>query len=152
VDITKNYLEKAKKKLMSYPNISFVNQDAEKLNLGKKFDCITTSYLPKYCTSKILIKNCIEHLNVDGKIILHDFTYPKNFFVRKMWNLYFKVLYFLGFFIPNWKNVFVDLPSLIRATNWVKEYEETMRDYGMTVHRQDFTWGTSSIIVGTKTA
>ena len=152
VDITKNYLEKAKKKLMSYPNISFVNQDAEKLNLEKKFDCITTSYLPKYCTAKILIKNCIEHLNVDGKIILHDFTYPKNLFVQKMWNLYFKVLYFIGFFIPNWKNVFVDLPSLIRTTNWVKEYEETMRDYGMTVNRQDFTWGTSSIIVGTKTA
>jgi len=32
---------------------------------------------------KFLIKNCIEHLNVDGKIILHDFTYPKNYFVRK---------------------------------------------------------------------
>ena len=66
VDITKNYLEKAKKKLMSYPNISFVNQDAEKLNLGKKFDCITTSYLPKYCTSKILIKN-LEYLKLMGK-------------------------------------------------------------------------------------
>ncbi len=83
VDVTKNYLEKAKEKLILYSNISFVNQDAEKLNLGKKFDCITTSYLPKYCTAKILIKNCIEHLNVGGKIILHDFTYPKNYFVRK---------------------------------------------------------------------
>ncbi len=100
----------------------------------------------------MLIKNCIEHLNIDRKIILHDFTYPKNSFVRKMWNFYFKLLYFLGFFIPNWKNVFVDLPSLIRATNWVEEYEETMRDYGMKVHRQDLTWGTSAIIVGTKTA
>ena len=45
-------------------------------------------------------------------------------------------------------------PSVKRKyiSNWIKEYEETMRDYGMTVHRQDFTWGTSSIIVGTKTA
>jgi Methylase involved in ubiquinone/menaquinone biosynthesis len=36
VDVTKNYLEKAKEKLILYSNISFVNQDAEKLNLGKK--------------------------------------------------------------------------------------------------------------------
>ena len=150
VDITKNYLEKAKEKLISYPNIFFVNQDAEKLNLEKKFDCITTSYLPKYCTAKILIKNCIEHLNVDGKIILHDFTYPKNFFVQKMWNLYFKVLYFIGFFIPNWKNVFVDLPFLIRTTNWVEEYENTMKDFEMKVYKENLTWGTSTIIVGTK--
>ncbi len=31
VDVTKNYLEKAKEKLILYSNISFVNQDAEKL-------------------------------------------------------------------------------------------------------------------------
>ena len=150
VDITKNYLEKAKEKLGLYPNISFVYQDAEKLNLGKKFDCITTSYLPKYCTSKTLIKSCIEHLNVGGKIILHDFTYPKNKFLRTMWNFYFKVLYFMGFFIPNWKNVFVDLPFLIRTTNWVEEYENTMKYFEMKVCKENLTWGTSTIIVGTK--
>ena len=57
VDITKNYLEKAKEKLILYQNISFVNQDAEKLNLEKKFDCITASYLSKYCIADILVKN-----------------------------------------------------------------------------------------------
>ena len=150
VDITKNYLEKAKERLVLYQNISFVNQDAEKLNLGEKFDCITASYLPKYCISDVLIKNCIEHLNVGGKIILHDFTYPKNRFIQKLWNFYFKVLYLAGFFIPNWKQVFVDLPYLIRTTNWVQEYEETMKNYGLKIHKQDFTWGCSTIIVGTK--
>src|SRR3989338_11356641 len=38
LDITKNYIEKAKEKLKLYQNISFVDQDAEKLNLGRKFD------------------------------------------------------------------------------------------------------------------
>ncbi len=150
VDISKNYLEKAKEKLIAYQNISLVHQDAEKLNLGRKFDCITASYLPKYCTSDVLIKNCLEHLTEDGKIILHDFTYPKIKLVRKMWDVYFKMLYFIGFFIPSWKNVFVDLPDLIRTTNWVKEYEEVMRDSGMNVFKQDLTWGTSTIIIGTK--
>ena len=151
VDITKTYLEKAKEKLNSYQNISFVNQDAEKLNLGRKFDCITASYLPKYCEPDILIKTCLNHLNVGGKIILHDFTYPKNRLVREMWNLYFKILPLAGFFIPSWKNVFVNLPCLIRDTNWVEEYEKTMRDNGLKTHIEYLTWGSSAIVIGTKT-
>ena len=150
VDITKNYLEKAKEKLIEYENISFINQDAEKFNLDEKFDCITASYLPKYCIGKVLIKNCIEHLNNNGKIILHDFTYPTNRFVRKFWNLYFKVLYFVGFFIPNWKQVFIDLPQMIRTTNWIKEYEETMKKHGLKIYKKELTWNTSTIIIGTK--
>jgi len=150
VDITSNYLEKAKEKLDSNLNISFVNSDAEKLKLGRKFDCITASYLPKYCDSKILIKTCLEHLNDGGKIILHDFTYPKNRFVRKLWNLYFKVLHLAGFFIPRWKNVFVDLPQLIRTSNWVEEFQKTMKNNGMKTNLQELTWGTSAVLVGTK--
>lgn len=150
IDITKNYLEKAKNKLKLYPNISFINQDAEKLNLGKKFDCITTSYLPKYCKANIIIKNCVEHLNLGGKIILHDFTYPTNNLFRKMWNFYFKLLYLAGFFIPDWKQVFIDLPILIKNTNWVANYEEAMKDYGLEIYKQELTCGSSTIIVGTK--
>ena len=150
VDITKNYLEKAKEKLILYQNISFVNQDAEKLNLEKKFDCITASYLPKYCIANVLVKNCLEHLNVGGKIIFHDFTYSKNRLIRKMWNLYFKLLFLVGFFIPSWKQVFADLPILIRTTNWVRDYEEAMKNCGMKTSRQDLTWGSSAILVGTK--
>ena len=150
VDVTKNYLEKAKEKLISFQKISFVNQDAEKLDLGKKFDCITASYLPKYCISDVLVKNCIKHLNDGGKIVLHDFTYPKNKLIQKLWNFYFKLLYLVGFFIPNWKQVFLDLPNLIRTTNWVEDYKETMKNYGLKIHTQDLTWGSSTIIVGTK--
>ncbi|MBI2642803.1 MAG: class I SAM-dependent methyltransferase [Nitrosarchaeum sp.] len=150
LDITKNYIEKAKEKLKSYKNISFVNQDAEKLNLGRKFDCITASYLPKYCISDVLVKNCIEHLNIGGKIILHDFTYPKNKLVRKLWNFYFDILYLVGFFVPDWKKVFVSLPNLIRTTDWVTEYEKNMKKNGLKVYKQDLTFGTSAIIVGTK--
>ncbi|MFB5635953.1 MAG: class I SAM-dependent methyltransferase [Nitrosopumilus sp.] len=150
VDVTKNYLEKAKEKLTSFQKVSFVNQDAEKLDLGKKFDCITASYLPKYCISDVLVKNCINHLNDGGKIVLHDFTYPKNKLIQKLWNFYFKVLYLIGFFIPNWKQVFLDLPNLIKTTNWVEDYKETMKNYGLKIHAQDLTWGSSTIIVGTK--
>jgi demethylmenaquinone methyltransferase/2-methoxy-6-polyprenyl-1,4-benzoquinol methylase len=150
LDITTPYIEKAKIKLKSYENISFVIDDAEKFNLDSKFDCITTSYLPKYCNADILIKNCINHLNVGGKIILHDFTYPKNLFMQKIWNLYFNVLNLIGFFIPNWKNVFVHLPNLIRTTNWVTDYEKIMKNNELKIYKHDLTLGTASILIGIK--
>ena len=150
VDITQGYLEKAKEKLISHEKISFIHQDAEKLKLEKKFACITASYLPKYCTPDVLIKNCLDHLDVCGKIILHDFTYPKIRIVRKMWDFYFKLLNLTVFFIPNWKQVFLDLPHLIRTSNWVQEYEETMKKYGLKTYKQNLTWGSSTILVGIK--
>ena len=51
VDITESYLEIARKKLKPHQQISFLCQDAEKLILDQKFDCITSSYIPKYCKS-----------------------------------------------------------------------------------------------------
>lgn len=148
VDVTPSYLEIAKKKLASNPNISFVQQDAEKLNLNIKFDCITSSYIPKYCTAEILVKTCLNHLKPGGKIILHDFTYPKNTLVRKIWNLFFVILNRLGKYAPDWKEVFVELPKLIRSSSWVVEYETSMRKNGLIVERQSLSWGTSAILTG----
>ncbi len=148
VDVTPSYLEIAKKKLASNPNISFVQQDAEKLNLNTKFDCITSSYIPKYCTAEILVKTCLNHLKPGGKIILHDFTYPKNILVRKIWNLFFVILNRLGKFAPDWKEVFVELPKLIRSSGWLEEYETSMRKNGLIVERQSLSWGTSAILTG----
>lgn len=150
VDITTSYLEKAKEKLNSNPNILFFNQDAEKLDLGQKFDCITASYLPKYCNPVTLIKTCFDHLNDGGKIILHDFTYPKNRFIRKLWDFYFKVLFLIGLFIPSWNKVFVNLPNLIRNSNWAKDYEHEMMQAGLKTNLQELTWGSSHMLTGIK--
>ncbi len=150
VDVTWRYLEKAMERSAPHRNISFVNQDAEKLSLGGKFSCITASYLPKYCTPDILIRNCLDHLDVGGKIVLHDFTYPRAGPVRRMWDFYFKLLNLVGLFTPGWRQVFVDLPRLIRASNWVQEYGDAMESHGLEISRQDLTWGSSAVLVGTK--
>ena len=149
VDITGHYLDKARQRLELYPNISLINQDAERLNLGKKFDCITTSYLPKYCTPDTLIKSCLRHLNPGGKIVLHDFTYPKNRLMQKMWNAYFGVLDVAGSLVPSWRRVFADLPSLIRTSNWAEEYTAIMKRHKLKVFKEHLTCGTSAIVVGT---
>ena len=150
VDITESYLEIARKKLKHYQKISFLCQDAEKLNLGQKFDCITSSYIPKYCNAEALIKMCLNHLNPGGKIILHDFTCPKNKIVRSLWNLYFVVLHLAGYLLPNWEDVFVELPKLIRETRWLDDYEDTMKKYDLQVDKQSLTLYTSSILTGIK--
>jgi demethylmenaquinone methyltransferase/2-methoxy-6-polyprenyl-1,4-benzoquinol methylase len=152
VDITESYLDIAKKKLVLKTNISFVKQDAEKLDLGEKFDCITSSYIPKYCNPEILIDTCMKHLNEGGKIILHDFTYPKNKLIRCFWNFHFILLKFIGYFIPNWRVVFVELPNLIRSTKWVEEYEIVMKNHGLKVELQPMTCDCSAILTGNNIA
>ena len=74
IDITKSYLDVAKQNSSSFDNISFILDDAEEFKLDSKFDCITASYLPKYCDPEVLVRNCINHLKSGGKIIFHDFT------------------------------------------------------------------------------
>ncbi len=150
VDITKGYLEMAKSKIKPHHKISFSLDDAEKLNLDTKFDCITSSYLPKYCTPDILIERCLYHLNPQGKIILHDFTYPTSKPIRFLWNLYFVILQRIGFFVPSWKDVFKDLPKLIRSANWVNEYKDIMERKGLDVKVRYLTLGCSAILTGTK--
>jgi len=150
IDITPSYLNMAKRNSKLFPNISFVHQDAEALNLDLKFDCITSSYIPKYCNPEILVKNCVTHLNSGGKIIFHDFTYPKNILVRMLWNVYFILLNFVGYFIPNWRKAFSELPKLIRTSTWLSGYANTMKRNGLQVREQSLTWDSSAILIGTK--
>jgi len=149
VDITESYLELAKKNSSLYENISYVFQDAEKLHLDSKFDCITSSYIPKYCDAKILVKRCVEHLNQGGKIIFHDFTYPKNFVHRKLWGFYFVILNFVGLFIPSWKEAFEKLPKLIKSSTWVSSYADAMRENGLKVEQYSLSCDSSAILIGT---
>ena len=150
VDIMQNYLDVAKTNSQNYDNITYLNQDAEKLDLDLKFDCITSSYLPKYCNAEMLVKVCIKHLSDNGKIIFHDFTYPKNRVMQNLWDLYFVVLNFLGIFIPSWKEVFRDLPKLIRSSMWLDDYEKAMADNGLKTEQKFLTFSSSAILVGKK--
>ena len=150
IDITKSYLDVAKQNSNSFDNISFILDDAEKFKLDSKFDCITGSYLPKYCDPEILVKNCMTHLKPGGKIILHDFTYPKNLVIKLLWNFFFIFLRLAGCFIPSWKDALIGLPKLIRRTKWPDSYSDAMKKSGLKVSHQYLTYGASAILTGTK--
>jgi demethylmenaquinone methyltransferase/2-methoxy-6-polyprenyl-1,4-benzoquinol methylase len=150
VDITKSYLDVAKQNSNSFDNISFILDDAEEFKLDSKFDCITGSYLPKYCDPELLVKNCIMHLKPGGKIIFHDFTYPKNPIIRGLWNIFLTFLRLAGCFIPSWKVALVGLPKLIRSTKWLDSYSNVMKKKGLNVNSESLTYGASAILTGTK--
>jgi len=150
IDITKSYLNVAKQNSNSFNNISFILDDAEEFKLDLKFDYITASYLPKYCDPEILVKNCITHLKPGGKIIFHDFTYPKNLAVRGLWNFFLTFLRLMGCFIPSWKDALIGLPKLIRSTKWLHNYSDVMKKSGLKVSSQYLTYGAVAILTGTK--
>jgi len=150
IDITQSYLEIAKKNSLPFSNVSFIQQDAEMLNLDQKFDCICSSYIPKYCDANTLINKCMKHLNYDGRIIFHDFIYPKSLIVKLLWHSYFVLLRLTGFFIPSWKEAFKNLPNLIKTTNWTKDYTYYLKKNGFTVKMETMTWNTSAILVAQK--
>lgn len=149
-DITERYLDVAKENSKHYKNITYLQQDAEQLNLGMKFDCITSSYVPKYCNPEILVKACMDHLKPGGKIIFHDFTYPTNKLVRRFWDSYFVLLHLIGFFVPSWKEAFVELPKLIRSSTWLSDYTRIMRDNSLDGQQKFLTWNSSVILIGIK--
>ena len=149
VDITPNYIKLAQKK-SKHKNISYLHDDAETINLSQRFDCITASYLPKYCDPKILVKTCIAHLKPGGKIILHDFTYPKNSLVQALWDAYFVLLNFAGLFMPSWKNAFSKLPKLIRSSNWTADYSTELKKNGFDVKHDSLTLDSSAILIAKK--
>lgn len=148
VDVSENYLDVAKKNSNSYQNISFILRDVEELSLPDRFDCVVSSYVPKYCDASILVNVCLAHLNDGGKIILHDFTYPKNKLMQKFWALHFAVLRFVGLFLPSWSCAFSELPNLIRTSRWLDDCEAEMKKHGLATTKQYLTWDTSAILVG----
>lgn len=148
LDISKSYLEIANKN--DFSNILYVHQDAEKMNLDEKFDCICSSYIPKYCKPKILIERCVNHLNPSGFIIFHDFVYPKNSLVRALWEFYFVLLRFFGIFLPSWQYAFSELPGLIKKSKWVDQYKKELEKNGFYVQLQFLTWNSSVILYAKK--
>lgn len=149
VDISKSYLDVAVKNSSSFNNIRYIHDDAEKLDIDMKFDCVVSSYVPKYCDSKVLARICLDHLKPGGKIILHDFTYPDNSLIQKLWSCYFLVLWSIGFLVPNWKTAFRELPNVIKGSSWDIELLDEMKSYGMNVELQRSFLGFSSLLFAT---
>jgi demethylmenaquinone methyltransferase / 2-methoxy-6-polyprenyl-1,4-benzoquinol methylase len=135
VDITESYLKVARQKAeaLSIRNVQFFQQWAEDFNSTEPFDFITSSYLAKYADLKRLIKNLTKILRPGGRMIFHDFTYPHNPILAAAWEFHFKMMQsILSRFYPEWRDVFFDLPELVRRTAWVDDLTRAMEENAVT--------------------
>lgn len=149
LDLTFSYLKVLKQKGVKIP---VVNSTAEFIPFSSgQFDCIVTSYLPKYTNLDNLIKECFRVLKSGGMIVLHDFTYPTNLIYKIAWEVYFKIISLAWSRDKRWKNVFDELDILIRKTKWHLEVLEELKKLKFCkINKRYLTFETSAIITAIK--
>jgi demethylmenaquinone methyltransferase/2-methoxy-6-polyprenyl-1,4-benzoquinol methylase len=151
IDLMEENVRVAKEKSRQYTsNVAFFASAAERIpQCDKSFDCITASYLPKYCDIDLVVKECARLLKSKGRLVMHDFTYPRNAFMRGLWGTYFKILRITGLFTPSWRPVFNGLDGVIRESKWVDELVHAMMNNGFkNVQRRSMTCGTAMLVWG----
>jgi demethylmenaquinone methyltransferase / 2-methoxy-6-polyprenyl-1,4-benzoquinol methylase len=154
VDVTEDYLQVARKKARDLgANVEFIHADAETVVLQGRFDCITSSYIPKYVDANKLLENITPVLRPGGMIVLHDFLYPRHPLARKIWHGYNRMLNFVGRrLFPEWQEVFDNnLTDLIVRSNWLEEFAMAFREHGYAdIEIERLTFGSAAIISATK--
>ena len=154
VELRDEYLNiaKEKAKALKLTNVEFILGRAEDILLHNEFDCITSSYLAKYADLEVLIQNISSMLRNGGVLIMHDFTYPRNRALARIWEFHFRLLQtWGGRQYPAWREIYYGLPKLLRATQWVPELTKTLGRKGFSeIQIQSLTLGTSAIVTARK--
>jgi len=133
VDVTADYLEIARRRAaeLKLANVEFILSDAETVKLTESFDCVTSSYIPKYVDPDRLLANISPHVRSGGLLVFHDFAYPHNRLARGLWEGYNVLLNAIGRrLFPEWKTVFdYELTGLIRTSPWIEQFQITLPKY-----------------------
>jgi demethylmenaquinone methyltransferase/2-methoxy-6-polyprenyl-1,4-benzoquinol methylase len=154
VDVTEDYLQVAREKARDLgANVEFIHADAETVALEGTFDCVTSSYIPKYVDAGKLLDNITPALRPGGVIVLHDFLCPRHPLARKIWHGYNRVLNFVGKrLFPEWQVVFDNnLTDLIVHSNWLEKFAAAFREHDyVDIEIERLTFGSAAIISARK--
>ena len=154
VDITPDYLQiyDARVKRLGI-NAQSVLGNAEDVRLEGQYDVALSSYIPKYVDPDHLLNNIKAHITPGGLIILHDFTFPKHPLSRGIWEVYNRIMNWLGLKLyPEWEEVFSEkLTVLIRQTRWFEEYPPALQRHGFElVTTKHLSFGSAGLLVARK--
>jgi ubiquinone/menaquinone biosynthesis C-methylase UbiE len=164
IDLTFEYLSISKHKMMKKKqnlNQQPLRNEGETLLLvqgtaevlpykNSYFDAAVSPYLAKYVDVSRVVDECWRVLKPSGIIVFHDFTYPMNSAMRRLWSAYFLVLRATGLFIDPWRIVFDDLDKVIKESNWVKQTEALYNRGFQKIICRYCTFGTAAIISAEK--
>ena len=150
LDLTLDYIKKAKEKSRRF---SLINSTAELLPFrAESFDSIVSSYLAKYIDVETVVQECWRVLRHDGNIVFHDFTFPRNPLVKKLWKFHFVLLKFSGHLLKEWAPTFERLDKLICKTNaWPDDTILCLKKTGFVgISCKYHTLGTCAIVCARK--
>jgi len=94
----------------------------------------------------------IRVIKKGGKVIVLEFTFPRDKLIRKLYPLYFKkFLPWLGGMISGDKGAYAYLPESVTQFPHAEDYEEMLRRSGLEeIRSRRLTFGIASIIAGIK--
>ena len=148
LDLTFHYLAESRKRT----DFNIAQGTAEALpHREEQFDAVVSSYLAKYVESGTVVGECKRVLHHGGTVVFHDFCYPKDSVMRRLWKSYFLILRFCGIFSPSWRAVFDELDNFIENSRWEKRTLDALNESGFTnISIKYHTLGTAAIITAEK--
>jgi demethylmenaquinone methyltransferase/2-methoxy-6-polyprenyl-1,4-benzoquinol methylase len=150
VELRHEYLEIARRKIrtLGVSNVEFVLSRAEDYRSTEPFDCVTSSYLAKYADLKCLVPVAAGLLREGGFFLAHDFTYPPNAYLVRIWRLYFWMLQHIGTLLfPSWREIYAGLPRVIQESRWTSDLTEALQDNGFKEIRLEYLTAYGSAII-----
>ncbi len=157
VDISKGMLAEAERKINERKLgdvFSVQLGDSEGLNFeNDTFDAITVAFgVRNYDNLEKGLSDMLRVLKPNGKIVILEFSKPKNFPVKQGYNFYFKYITpFFGRLFSKDKQAYTYLPESVAAFPDGKTFTALMEKVGYknTKHRS-LTFGISAIYTGIK--
>jgi len=133
VDLTNEYLDVARDKLRREGvEVELIHANAELAPLTGSFDAVCSSYLPKYVDPDRLLACITPHVGPGGRVVLHDFVYPKTWLYRRVWRVWMWTLNVFGRrAFPAWEKAFdKELVTVIQNTHWPREFMAAFKRHG----------------------
>ncbi|MBI4096338.1 MAG: bifunctional demethylmenaquinone methyltransferase/2-methoxy-6-polyprenyl-1,4-benzoquinol methylase UbiE [Candidatus Levybacteria bacterium] len=157
VDISEKMLAKAKekiKKLHLENEIKFQLADCENLPFkDNSFDAITVGFgVRNFVNLEKGLSEMYRVLEKDGIVVILEFSKPKTFLIKNIFNLYFKnILPFVGGLVSKDKEAYAYLPQSVQNFPEGEDFLKILEGIGFSDTKQiKLTFGIASIYVGRK--
>ena len=157
LDFSEPMIKRAQRKVLAKglsQTILFSLGDALSLPFqDNTFDASIVAFgLRNMVEKKQALSEMVRVLKKRGKIIILEFTFPKNRWMKKLYPIYFqRVLPWVGGLVSGDQGAYAYLPESVLHFASIENYEEIMRKVGLeNINSQSLTGGVAFVISGIK--
>lgn len=157
LDLSDKMMEIGKRKVESgkwKERVEFVHGNAQQMPFqDNRFDAVTCAYgCRNFQNLDEGLQEMFRVLKPGGQVVILEFSYPKNRFVRAMYDLYFShILPFVGRIVSKDKTAYAYLNKSVKSFCWGEEFCAHMRNAGFDkVQFKPLTFGITTVYTATK--